>query len=297
MPIKLKNAEIQERDVEIFRFILSSRGCNTTQIYFKFFRPKAAYNTCGIRLNILFKFGYIMRERESMMSEYVYSLTNKAMGILRDRGIIKGHRFKPPKLSMSGKYHDLDVIDLRLVLESDTELKTSNWISDYELVKGMNAGVGNDKRKANKRVADGRFILTNGAFQRPFIIEYIRHDYSKERYYSILSKIEYMYSFESVLVVGSTKEKMDKYYQWFKERKGNRYPGKYVFTFKGSILHSKGLLKADIIKGNGRTPSFKNLHKPDYNPYSIQEDLLDGNLNLAKRKLDHDKANKESENF
>ena len=294
MPLKFKNAEIQERDIRIFKFILSCRGCTASQINYKFFK---AYNTCAIRLLKLSKFVYLNKERETLTAEYVYTLTTEAMKLLKDKGLYTGQRFKPPRLSLSGKYHDLDVVDLRLVIENDSRLKISEWISDYELASDLNKQIQNRSRTNNRRVADGRFFVSNGNFRRPFILEYIRQDYFKERYYKVLSNIEYMYPFESVLVVCSTKAKMVKYYNWLQDRARNRFPGKYAFTFKASILGTKTLLEADIMKGDGNKPGFRHCWEPMYDPKEKKLELFEGNLNLQAQGIDVIKANKESENF
>jgi len=237
------------------------------------------------------------KERETVLNEYLYSLTPEAMKELKNWGMFSGDRFKPPKLSMSGKYHDLDVIDLRLLIESDANLAITDWKTDYGLACELSKRVQNQSRTNNHRVPDGKFVITSGDFRRPFILEYIRHDYSKDRYHKVLSNIEYYYPFESVLIVGSVKSKMERYYKWLQHRMRNRFPGKYAFTYKDSILQSTGLSGAEIIKGDGSKPKFQHLHAPEYDPEQKDQSFSDGYLHLEKRGIDHIKANIESQNY
>lgn len=286
----MNNMKITERDIYLLLFIFSNRGCKRDQIINKFFGD-VALRTANARLKTLTDFDYLVAEREAILSQKVYYITKKCLSFLKKSELVDNRIKALPRFTLSGRIHDLDVIDIRIALEADNILKISDWTTEYELALHSNRGIINIDRNNIRSVRrpDGLFTIKKEGFARPFILEYIRERYGKERLYKILNIIEYQYPFYSVLLVFRDLDEAAKCLVKINER--GRWLGKYIVTFKDSIIENNGLSGAVVYKGNQKPPEFKHW-KEVYTP--LAKESLIGSAEIKQNSVN---CNKESENY
>jgi hypothetical protein len=103
-------------------------------------------------------------------------------------------------------YHDLQVVDMRIALE--TSLSVQDWTSDHQLRLARKA------EGRNVRVPDGLFTFSTAQGEAQGVLENERARYSSKTYRDVLARLRGQYPAAVVLIVCTTPERVQTMKQW-----------------------------------------------------------------------------------
>ncbi len=211
MPDIIMNPE----DASLLSWIHSNKFV-TTKLFHKKFRAGNSFQTaCNDLESLSVEKKYLKPVKVHKNADSFYFLTRRAVHQLKDLGLIlTPPKIRAPHQNTYEKDHDKKVIEIRIGLEKDPNLKNLIWLSDYEVrigykmdwKKALIEGRGKELKNVRlnyegARKADGHFLTTIKDKDWEFILEYERSPYSKRKVGEVVSRILEFHSRPVKLIV------------------------------------------------------------------------------------------------
>lgn len=212
---------LQDRDIQILKYIKESKFMNLHQIWIKFWPEAKTNRAAGMRMKELADNGLVTHVSiEFLRYSSVYYLTREGLKAAEGEGYFYevGSRFivKASDIVTSSFQHDSRLVDLRIKMESDNSIRLLNWTPETYIRAdrnkyGLKSGL-NDKL-AVFRVPDALFTMECKYENEPtepiqIMLEYEHQQYKSEKYAKYLSVWEENWSKYQKLIVCAHKERI-----------------------------------------------------------------------------------------
>ena len=218
-------------DASLLSWIHSNKFV-TTKLFHKKFRAGNSFQTACNDLEILSENKKLLKRVTARNNaDSFYFLTRRAVHQLKDLGLIlTPPKIRAPHQNIFEKDHDKKVIEIRIGLEKDPNLKNLIWLSDYEVrigykmdwKKALIEGRGKELKNVRlnyegARKADGHFLTSIKNKEWEFILEYERSPYSTKVVGDVVSRILKYHSSPVKLIVAITAQRSE----FLREKIGN----------------------------------------------------------------------------
>lgn len=261
--------KLQERDLKILKYIQESRTMNIEQLKKRFW-PSQTVRAARMKMERLAKRGLVQHVKKEFLriSSYYY-LTKSGYDALGHAGlnqeVIDPFLAEPSDIVRSDFQHHVRVTDMRIALETDGEVRISNWIpetairADKKAFNIKESGPENKGAKSTYRIPDAIFTLEDAEVKISILLEYEHSKYQRWKFRSYMEFWEGNWNKYQKLMVTADADRSDQLRQWCLEdlkeihkidlnRKQCRIEDlaeAYMFTDYHTLM-AKGIIKAGL---------------------------------------------------
>lgn len=227
--MKNKRYRIQDRDIEILKFLKDSRFLCIDQVKKKFWQDKtlkAAEN----RMENLNEMGLIKKIKIEI-TKYAahYYLTKKGYEELKGRGLTFDVKTpfipEPTDLVGANYHHHLRVTNLRIALEADRKIQVLRWISETDIradkeghnVFGPNVNIRAKLeyiKNKNYRIPDAIIRIKDAEDPIDMIFEYEHSKYTRDRFRKHMEKWEKSWNEYHKFIVAADADRVEVLRKW-----------------------------------------------------------------------------------
>jgi hypothetical protein len=275
-PSNRKHFIVQERDLEILRYIKDSKTMNLPQIWRRFWQGKSQA-AAHKRMQELTASKLIVQVNMELLkfSVHYYLTKNGLEQLVANNQAIANDRLPLPEATdiiRSDFQHNLRVTDMRIALEIDSAIRIKNWISD-EWIKADGAafglgpgtqqqlkGIRINREKEDRfkcRIPDALFDLEDAQHEVKICFEYEHGQYRRWKFKAYISAWEERWGEYQKFIVAATPERAITLRKWCLEDLKQRHrlkladgtvqlddlAGAYMFTDYHSLVDN-GLIKS-----------------------------------------------------
>lgn len=276
---KPKRCVVQQRDIEVLKYIKDSKTMTAEQIRQRFW-PTNKPNSIR-RMSKLVEKGLLTKvDMEFLKYPVHYFITKKALKLLITHGLATDNEDLPiPPASdviRSDHQHNMRVTNIRIALEMEKGIRVKNWISDPDIrtdpeayglegdapLKDRRDDPAEKERRSKNRIPDAIFKFEDDEHEGKMILEYEHGFYQRWKFRAYMSAWEEHWSDYQKFIVASTPERVGVLTQWCLRDLKNKYrlelanqkvdlkrlAQSYMFTDYHSLM-DKGIFKCGL-----RTP-------------------------------------------
>lgn len=196
-------------DYEKLLYIHSNHNIIPTNFKEKFFKTKTLRRAFQL-LKFYEARGYLKSYHKNLLKPTIFSLTDKALKELYDKGLLLAWNLRFPHIALNKQEHNDSVTALRIAIEASSDFSDVFYLSDYEINQGITREAKwkfyheldvegrkeflsrwkpKPKKKGDRR-PDGYFEALVDREVKSFVLEYERMPYGNRRIFSVVDKLE-----------------------------------------------------------------------------------------------------------